>query len=81
MARLLKHSQAADTKLVYGGDESSTIPVHSCVIAARSEVLASMITPLEEQRKSEEIKDELSENATSSDESESSDVCLNDSTD
>ena len=47
MAKLLKHQQAADTKLTCAGEdneETTEIPVHSCLIAARSEVLESMIT-------------------------------------
>lgn len=51
MARLLKHPQVADTKLIFQGEnekESKEIPVHSCVISARSDVLANMITPLEQ---------------------------------
>ncbi|XP_011505894.1 PREDICTED: TD and POZ domain-containing protein 2-like [Ceratosolen solmsi marchali] len=46
MARLLKHPQSADTKLIVA-DENLEIQVHKCVIAARSDVLANMITPLE----------------------------------
>lgn len=48
MARLLKHPRAADTKLICGGTNTTEIPVHSSVIAARSDVLADMIAPLAE---------------------------------
>lgn len=50
MSRLLRHPEAADTRLVCAADgknEEPGIPVHSCVIAARSDVLADMIRPLE----------------------------------
>ncbi|KAG7208621.1 hypothetical protein KM043_014828 [Ampulex compressa] len=51
MARLLKHPRAADTKLTCGGQSNTAeIPVHSGVIAARSNVLADMISPLAESR-------------------------------
>ncbi|CAK9831504.1 TD and POZ domain-containing protein 2 [Anthophora retusa] len=43
MARLLKYSYGADTKLTCGG--STEIPVHSSVLTARSNVLAEMILP------------------------------------
>ncbi|XP_058795822.1 speckle-type POZ protein-like isoform X2 [Phymastichus coffea] len=51
MARLLKHPHVADTKLICQGEnekENMVIPVHSCVILARSDVLANMITPIEQ---------------------------------
>ncbi|XP_017880179.1 protein roadkill-like isoform X2 [Ceratina calcarata] len=43
MARLLKHPYGADTKLICGDLTSTEIPVHSSVLAARSNVLAGMI--------------------------------------
>lgn len=46
MARLLKHPRAADTKLICGGPAGTEIPVHSSIIAARSNVLAEMISPI-----------------------------------
>lgn len=46
MARLLKHPRAADTKLTCGGLTSTEIPVHSSIIAARSDILAEMISPI-----------------------------------
>jgi hypothetical protein len=74
MARLLKHPQAADTKFILPGDENLEIPVHKCVITARSDVLASMITPLEEDelKKKNELLDD--KNTSSTDECNSSDV-------
>lgn len=50
MGRLLRHAQVADTKLICSSEEVSEMPVHSCVIAARSETLASMITPVDEDK-------------------------------
>lgn len=46
MARLLRHPRSADTKLTCGGINNAEISVHSSVIAARSPILAEMITPL-----------------------------------
>ncbi|XP_076239185.1 TD and POZ domain-containing protein 2 isoform X2 [Calliopsis andreniformis] len=48
MARLLKHSYAADTKVICGDLNSTEIPVHSSVLAARSNILADMILPINE---------------------------------
>ncbi|XP_033338406.1 protein roadkill [Megalopta genalis] len=48
MARLLRHPHGADTKLICGGLSSTEIPVHSNIIAARSSVLAEMISLLGE---------------------------------
>ncbi|XP_076164202.1 TD and POZ domain-containing protein 2 isoform X2 [Ptiloglossa arizonensis] len=48
MARLLKHPYGADTKLTCGGLDSTEIPVHSSILAARSNILAQMISPLSE---------------------------------
>ena len=48
MARLLRHPHGADTKLTYGDLNSTEIPVHSSIIAARSNVLAEMILPVSE---------------------------------
>ncbi|XP_076655277.1 TD and POZ domain-containing protein 2 isoform X3 [Halictus rubicundus] len=48
MARLLKRPNGADTKLVCGGLNDAEIPVHSNIIAARSSVLAEMISLLGE---------------------------------
>lgn len=53
MGRLLRHSQAADTKLICSGEDVSETPVHSCVIAARSEALASMITAVDQDKTTE----------------------------
>ncbi|XP_015432287.1 PREDICTED: protein roadkill-like [Dufourea novaeangliae] len=50
MARLLNHPHGADTKLICGGLTNTQIPVHSSIIAARSSVLAKMISPLREPR-------------------------------
>lgn len=48
MARLLRHPHGADTKLTCGDLNSTEIPVHSSIIAARSNVLAEMILPVSE---------------------------------
>ncbi|XP_023245399.1 protein roadkill [Copidosoma floridanum] len=70
IAKLLKHPHAADTKLICtsGEDQNLEIPVHSCVIAARSQVLANMIEPLDdakEEDKEEEGKGEKTTNSPS----------------
>ncbi|XP_035731902.1 speckle-type POZ protein B-like isoform X1 [Vespa mandarinia] len=46
MARLLKHSRTADTKLICGGLAGIEIPVHSSIITARSNVLGEMLSPV-----------------------------------
>lgn len=48
MARLLKHPYSADTKLSCGGLNNTEIPVHSSILAARSHVLAEMMSPIRE---------------------------------
>ncbi|XP_012288015.1 uncharacterized protein LOC105703862 [Orussus abietinus] len=62
MGRLLKHPRTADTKLICGGINITEIPVHSCIISARSPVLAEMITPYQRNPKSE--RTDLNENET-----------------
>ncbi|XP_016770910.1 protein roadkill isoform X7 [Apis mellifera] len=56
MARLLKHSYGADTKLICGGLNNTEIPVHSTVLTARSNVLAEMILPLKEFNERKDMK-------------------------
>nr|XP_031841506.1 protein roadkill-like isoform X1 [Nomia melanderi] len=56
MARLLKRPFGADTKLLCGGLNSTEIPVHSNIIAARSSVLADMISPLAGSQMKETLK-------------------------
>ncbi|XP_061938956.1 uncharacterized protein LOC107998979 isoform X5 [Apis cerana] len=56
MARLLKYSYGADTKLICGGLNNTEIPVHSTVLTARSNVLAEMILPLKEFNERKDIK-------------------------
>ena len=63
MARLLKHTRAADTKLTCGGKNNTEIPVHSSVITARSSVLADMISPLVEQDSETEYNAKTRENS------------------
>ncbi|XP_031778369.1 BTB/POZ domain protein isoform X1 [Nasonia vitripennis] len=61
MAKLLKHPQIADTKLVCSMEDekkTSEIPVHSCVIAARSDVLASMIRTIEPTVQDEKVEEQ-----------------------
>lgn len=61
MARLLKRPYGADTKLVCGGLNNAEIPVHSNIIAARSNVLAEMISLLGEPQVSEKSKVNIAE--------------------
>ncbi|XP_076655273.1 TD and POZ domain-containing protein 2 isoform X1 [Halictus rubicundus] len=61
MARLLKRPNGADTKLVCGGLNDAEIPVHSNIIAARSSVLAEMISLLGEPQVSVKSKVNIAE--------------------
>lgn len=61
MGRLLKHAQVADTKLICSNDDVSEMPIHSCVIAARSETLANLITPLDQEKPTDKENPEPNE--------------------
>ncbi|KAK1120862.1 hypothetical protein K0M31_011063 [Melipona bicolor] len=61
MARLLKHSYGADTKLTCGGLNNMEIPVHSSVLAARSNVLAEMILPLRDVNEKKNSRSDITE--------------------
>ncbi|KAK9300766.1 hypothetical protein QLX08_006632 [Tetragonisca angustula] len=61
MARLLKHSCGADTKLTCGGLNNMEIPVHSSVLAARSNVLAEMILPLRDLNEKKNSRSDIAE--------------------
>ena len=84
MARLLKRSLAADTKLTCGGTNNTEIPVHSSIITARSAVLANMISPLVEQNSETESNSKSRENSETEpqtknvekEQSGNSDVCV-----
>lgn len=65
MARLLKYSYGADTKLTCGGLTNTEIPVHSSVLAARSNVLAEMILPLNKFDERENSKTDTAEDKIS----------------
>ncbi|OAD53587.1 Protein roadkill [Eufriesea mexicana] len=65
MIRLLKHSYGADTKLTCGGLSNAEFPVHSSVLAARSNILAGMIVPLKEFNEREILKVNTAENTIS----------------
>ncbi|XP_076754677.1 TD and POZ domain-containing protein 2 [Xylocopa sonorina] len=65
MARLLKHPYSADTKLICGETGSTEIPVHSSVLAARSNVLAEMITPCKELNERKNLKADTAEDKIS----------------
>ncbi|XP_054001867.1 speckle-type POZ protein-like [Hylaeus anthracinus] len=64
MARLLKHPSGADTKLTCGGLTNTEIPVHSSILAARSNVLREMISPLNETSKKDSKTDTAEDNAS-----------------
>lgn len=64
MARLLKHPYSADTKLSCGGLNITEIPVHSSILAARSHVLAEMMSPLRKsdgQKNTDTAEDKISD--------------------
>ncbi|XP_034183204.1 TD and POZ domain-containing protein 2 isoform X2 [Osmia lignaria lignaria] len=64
MARLLKHPYSADTKLSCGGLNITEIPVHSNILAARSHILAEMMSPLrksDEQKNTDTAEDKISD--------------------
>lgn len=65
MARLLKHSYGADTKLTCGGLNKMEIPVHSNILAARSNVLAEMISPIRELNNRKSSKSDTAEDKIS----------------
>ncbi|XP_003486831.1 protein roadkill isoform X2 [Bombus impatiens] len=65
MARLLKHSYGADTKLICGGLNKMEIPVHSNILAARSNVLAEMISPIRELNNRKSSKSDTAEDKIS----------------
>ena len=61
MARLLKHSYGADTKLTCGGLNNTEIPVHSNILAARSNVLAEMILPSRDLNEKKNSRSDIAE--------------------
>ncbi|CAL7951695.1 unnamed protein product [Xylocopa violacea] len=65
MARLLKHPYSADTKLICGETGSTEIPVHSSILAARSNILAEMIIPSKELNERKSLKADTAEDKIS----------------